>query len=99
MTYRSKLDSKRVIMYKGDIILKLVAVLAVVLVAVMVAVLVAVQVDVQVAVQVLLMLDRLSELLKIQLNLALFELKYLDLHFMRHSSKEKLWITTYFLLG
>ena len=95
MTYRSKLDSKRVIMYKGDIILKLVAVLAVVLVAVMVAVLVAVQV----AVQVLLMLDRLSELLKIQLNLALFELKYLDLHFMRHSSKEKLWITTYFLLG
>ena len=82
-------------MYKGDIILKLVAVLAVVLVAVMVAVLVAVQV----AVQVLLMLDRLGELLKIQLNLALFELQYLDLHFMRHSSKEKLWITTYFLLG
>ena len=72
MTYRSKLDSKRVIMYKGDIILKLVAVLAVVLVAVLVAV--------QVEVQVLLMLDRLNELLKIQINLALFELQYLDLH-------------------
>ena len=59
-------------MYKGDIILKLVAVLAVVLVAVLVAV--------QVEVQVLLMLDRLSELLKIQINLALLELQYLDLH-------------------